>query len=88
PQCEYRLNSTSNLISSWNQWTTSINAGKILMGLPASPAAASSGYMPPHVLISRVLPVIKNSAKYGGVMLWNRYYDEQTSYSASIAPSL
>ncbi|GLU24358.1 hypothetical protein SLE2022_403020 [Rubroshorea leprosula] len=88
PQCEYRLNSTSNLISSWNQWTTSINAGKILMGLPASPAAASSGYIPPNVLISRVLPVIKKSAKYGGVMLWNRYYDEQTGYSASIAPSL
>ncbi|GLT35847.1 hypothetical protein SLA2020_102640 [Shorea laevis] len=88
PQCEYSSGSTSNLISSWNQWTTSINAGKILMGLPASPAAASNGYIPPNVLISQVLPVIKKSPKYGGVMLWNRYYDEQTGYSAAIKPYL
>ncbi|KAH1239332.1 Acidic endochitinase [Glycine max] len=31
-----------------------------------------------------VLPAIKGSAKYGGVMMWSRYYDAQSGYSSSI----
>lgn len=41
-QCEYTQGNTNSLISSWNRWTSSINAGKILMGLPAAPGAANS----------------------------------------------
>ncbi|KAJ6941752.1 hypothetical protein NC651_007498 [Populus alba x Populus x berolinensis] len=28
-----------------------------------------------------VLPAIKGSAKYGGVLLWSKHYDDQTGYS-------
>nr|KJB19884.1 hypothetical protein B456_003G123100 [Gossypium raimondii] len=35
-------------------------------------------------LTSKVLPSIKGSTKYGGVMLWSKYYDDQTGYSSSI----
>ncbi|KAL6311545.1 hypothetical protein AAG906_005101 [Vitis piasezkii] len=35
-------------------------------------------------LISTVLPAINDSAKYGGVILWSKYYDEQTGYSSAI----
>nr|KYP45392.1 Acidic endochitinase SE2 [Cajanus cajan] len=65
------------------------NAGKIaiywiFLGLPASPQAAGSGFIPAFDLTSQVLPAIKGSAKYGGVMLWSRYYDVQSGYSSSI----
>ncbi|KAK9162726.1 hypothetical protein Syun_003628 [Stephania yunnanensis] len=34
-------------------------------------------------LTSKVLPLIKRSGKYGGVMLWSKYYDDQSRcYSA------
>ncbi|CBI40448.3 unnamed protein product, partial [Vitis vinifera] len=42
------------------------------------------GFIPVADLTSTVLPAIKGSAKYGGVMLWSKYYDDQTGYSSSI----
>ncbi|XP_059457027.1 acidic endochitinase-like [Corylus avellana] len=85
PGCEYRGNA-DNLKSSWtNQWTT-IQAGQIFLGLPASKDAAGSGYTEPDKINTEVLPYIKGSSKYGGVMLWNRYQDKLNGYSPAIKP--
>lgn len=86
--CQYSSGNITNLLNSWNLWTTSMNEGLIFMGLPAAPQAAGSGYMPPDVLASQVLPVIKRSSKYGGVMFWSRFYDGRTGYSSSIIDSV
>ena len=48
------------------------------LGLPAAPIAPGSGFIPVDDLKSIVLSAIKDSAKYGGVMLWSKYYDDQT----------
>ncbi|KAK7271909.1 hypothetical protein RJT34_28179 [Clitoria ternatea] len=88
PGCEYTQSNDSDLLSSWNQWTTSLKAGKFFMGLPASPAAAGSGYVPVDLLVSNILPVINKSPNYGGVMLWTTYYDKQSGYSSYIRSSL
>ncbi|XP_038709070.1 hevamine-A-like [Tripterygium wilfordii] len=88
PPCQYRAGNTNNLINSWKQWTTSIKAGSIFLGLPAAPAAARSGYIPANVLTSQVLPAIKGSAKYGGIMLWSNYYDDKNGYSDSVKASV
>lgn len=86
PPCQYSGNA-DNLKNSWNQWTSNLSgSGQLFLGLPASPEAAGSGYIPPDVLTSQVLPAIKNSPKYGGVMLWSRQYDK--SYSSAIKPSV
>ncbi|KAE9611335.1 hypothetical protein Lal_00011452 [Lupinus albus] len=88
PQCQYASGNTNNLINSWNQWTSS-QAKQVFLGLPASEAAApSGGFIPTDVLISQVLPTIKTSPKYGGVMLWNRFNDIQTGYSDAIKASV
>ncbi|XP_058082670.1 acidic endochitinase-like [Magnolia sinica] len=81
--CEYTGNITQ-LKDTWDQWTTKIRATKIFLGLPAAPTAANNGYIPSNVLISDVLPPLKNSTMYGGVMLWSKYYDDLTGYSSSI----
>ncbi|GAV77371.1 Glyco_hydro_18 domain-containing protein, partial [Cephalotus follicularis] len=89
PPCEYTSGgSLSNLVNSWNQWTTNITADKFFLGLPASPEAAGSGYIDANDLTSTVLPAINGSPKYGGVMLWSRYYDLQSGYSQSILSSV
>ncbi|PIA51752.1 hypothetical protein AQUCO_01100549v1 [Aquilegia coerulea] len=80
--CEYN-GDVSQLMAIWEQWTN-ITTTKIFLGLPASPTAATSGYIPSDILISKVLPSIKNTPKYGGVMLWSKYYDDMTHYSSSI----
>lgn len=86
PPCQFSGNSSQNLISAWNQWTQSVRGmkTKIFLGLPAAPAAAGSGFVPPEVVTSQILPVIKKSPKYGGVMLWSRFFDGQTGFSSAI----
>ncbi|KAK4339344.1 hypothetical protein RND71_040806 [Anisodus tanguticus] len=84
PPCQYNSGDFTSFQDSWNQWISSIPAKKIFLGLPAAPDAAGSGFIPVGDLTSQVLPAIKGSAKYGGVMLWSKYYDDQTGYSSSI----
>ncbi|KAF2318505.1 hypothetical protein GH714_008415 [Hevea brasiliensis] len=49
---------------------------------------AGSGFIPVIDLISQVLPAIKGSAKYRGVMLWSKYYDDQTGHSKATKSSV
>ncbi|KAG1367720.1 acidic endochitinase [Cocos nucifera] len=88
PSCEYTSGSIDNLTSAWRTWISSVTATSFFLGLPASPDAAGSGYIPPDVLISQVLPAIKSIGKYGGIMLWNRYYDGINHYSATVKSSV
>ncbi|CAI9274123.1 unnamed protein product [Lactuca saligna] len=87
-QCEYGANAVA-LLAAWNWWTTQVTSSRIFLGLPAAPAgAALSGYIPADLLTLTVLPFIKTSPKYAGVMLWNTFYDQQTGYSAAIKNSV
>ncbi|OAY81166.1 Acidic endochitinase [Ananas comosus] len=83
PPCQYNQGNTANFISAWKQWL-SIPARKIFLGLPAAPQAAGSGFVPAGDLTSQVLPIIKKSGKYGGIMLWSKYYDDLTGYSSAV----
>uniref|UniRef100_A0A7N0U5K9 chitinase n=1 Tax=Kalanchoe fedtschenkoi TaxID=63787 RepID=A0A7N0U5K9_KALFE len=86
PGCHYAGNSAANLMTAWNKWVT-VPAGQVFLGLPAAPEAAGfGGYVDPQVLVADVLPSIKTSPKYGGIMLWNKFYDN--GYSAAIKASV
>ncbi|KAK2650163.1 hypothetical protein Ddye_017652 [Dipteronia dyeriana] len=69
-----------NLENDW-RWTSNVT-DQVFLGLPAVPEPASSGYMEPNVFVSEVLPPIKSSPEYGGVMLWSSQYDK--GYSSAI----
>ncbi|GLJ59577.1 hypothetical protein SUGI_1514810 [Cryptomeria japonica] len=91
PSCQYADGDASDLVNSWNQWTTSITTVQtegFFLGLPASSAAAGSGFIPTDALITKVLPQVRASPNYGGVMLWSKYYDEQTGYSSAIVEAV
>ncbi|KAL2922151.1 Acidic endochitinase [Bienertia sinuspersici] len=83
PPCHYNGNVT-NLINSWNLWSSKGYIKYLFIGLPAANQAAGSGFLPPDVLISQVLPVIKRSPKYGGAMFWSKYWDDQSGYTMQI----
>ncbi|KAI4348015.1 hypothetical protein L6164_008778 [Bauhinia variegata] len=84
PPCEYTPGNANTLGDNWRKWTQSIPSTKFFLGLPAEPEAAESGFIPPSNLTSQVLPAIKNSTNYGGVMLWSKFYDNISNYSSSI----
>ncbi|KAK6155616.1 hypothetical protein DH2020_009864 [Rehmannia glutinosa] len=88
PPCQYTPGNTDDLKNSWIRWTSTVNAGKIFLGLPAAPQAAGSGFIPAEVLTTEILPVIRRSRKYGGVMLWSKYWDDQSGYSSAIFKSV
>ncbi|KAK4280187.1 hypothetical protein QN277_011842 [Acacia crassicarpa] len=87
PQCEYTGGSINNLVNSYKQWTT-VKASQVFLGVPASTAAASNGFIPVNVMKSQVLPAIKGFPKYGGVMLYDRFNDLKTGYSKAIIGSV
>ncbi|URE26378.1 Glycosyl hydrolases family 18 [Musa troglodytarum] len=85
--CEYSPDDVGTFVQAWNQWT-STSVSKVFLGLPASPEAAESGYIPPDDLINNVLPFVKSSPNYGGVMLWSRYFDLVNGYSPLVNSSV
>lgn len=84
PGCEYANGDDSNLVSAWKTWTSSVTAGSFYLGLPASTDAASNGYIQPSDLTGTVIPDIQGIGKYGGIMLWSRFYDVQNNYSGQV----
>ncbi|CAA6653967.1 unnamed protein product [Spirodela intermedia] len=75
PPCQYSNGDTSRLRTAWSNNWANIPTGKV-------------GFLPPQVLISQVLPAIKSSPKYGGIMLWNKLFDDVTGYSNAVKGSV
>ncbi|XP_059075082.1 acidic endochitinase-like [Cryptomeria japonica] len=82
----------TNKLYWWNKWTTvnvtTIQTWGLSRGFSTSLRAYANGYITVVVLIFEVLPEIKTSSKYGGVMLWDNYYDKIANYSLIIKESL
>jgi chitinase len=70
--------------AAWNKWTRSLPRSSVYLGLPAARGAAGSGYVEPRTLVTKVLPIVRRSRNYGGIMLWSRYHDIQTGYSKRV----
>ncbi|KAF8765978.1 hypothetical protein HU200_008020 [Digitaria exilis] len=84
PVCSYRASNVEAFTKAWQRWTRSFPRSSVYLGLPASPRAAGSGYVEPATLVSKVLPIVRRSKNYGGIMLWSRYWDLQTGYSRTV----
>lgn len=81
-ECQFSAGRAA-FLDAWKKWE-SVPAGRVFLGLPASKDAAGTGFLPADELTSRVLPLIRGSPKYGGVMLWSKFYDDRTGYSSAI----
>ncbi|KYG42554.1 glycoside hydrolase family 18 protein [Acidomyces richmondensis BFW] len=59
--------------SVWDNWAKTVSANpdvKVLLGIPASSTAASSGYQPLSVL-DTIIQYCKQFSSFGGVMMWD-----------------
>jgi chitinase len=89
--CNFDSNNPTGFKNSWSRWINAPFAKNqnVFVGLPASQNASHGGFVPSQVLINQLLPFVKLSPKYGGVMLWNRYYDITINqYSSRIRGSV
>ncbi|KAK1611976.1 hypothetical protein QYE76_035649 [Lolium multiflorum] len=68
-------NCTAWIEDAWDQWTAAYPASKIFLGLTASYTDAC--YLERKAVFDIVMPIVQKPDNYGGVMLWDRYNDEQ-----------
>ncbi|KAF0924797.1 hypothetical protein E2562_014903 [Oryza meyeriana var. granulata] len=69
---------------SFENWAAAYPDSMVLVGVVASPEADREAYMSPKSLNYDVLRFINKLRNFGGVMVWNRYYDKKTNYTAGL----
>ncbi|GLJ21152.1 hypothetical protein SUGI_0386920 [Cryptomeria japonica] len=88
PHCQPPIQSDLTHTQQSAQWILTVKTTQkqnFFLGIPASTKATfAGGFIPANALISEVLPEVKESVQYGGVMLWNEFYDDKAHYSMSI----
>ncbi|NP_001392430.1 xylanase inhibitor protein 1 [Aegilops tauschii subsp. strangulata] len=67
---------------SWDKWTAAYPATRFYVGLTADDK--SHQWVHPKNVYYGVAPVAQKKDNYGGIMLWDRYFDKQTNYSSLI----
>ncbi|PNT62722.1 xylanase inhibitor protein 1 [Brachypodium distachyon] len=69
----------------WGKWAAAYRrpGSRIYLGLTAS-GKTEDGYLYPKELYYGVIPEVQKAANYGGVMLWDRYYDKRNEYSSYV----
>ncbi|XP_065018763.1 hevamine-A-like [Musa acuminata AAA Group] len=78
--CQCSLSDVDTFFRICDQWD-SMNVSKVFLGLTVH---RGNDCVTPEDLVNIVIPIIKHCDKYGGIMLWNRYSDAITNYSAQV----
>ncbi|XP_047043390.1 xylanase inhibitor protein 1-like [Lolium rigidum] len=68
-------NCTAWIEDAWVRWTAAYPTSKVFLGLTAS--EKDSCYLERKAVFEIVMPIVQKADNYGGVMLWDRYSDEQ-----------
>lgn len=70
------------------KWMAAYPQSRVLVGVVASPEADRDGYLSHKDLYYDVLQFINKLPNYGGIMVWNRYWDKKTGWTAGNEPGL
>ncbi|ORZ18859.1 glycoside hydrolase superfamily [Absidia repens] len=73
----------------WENWAKKDSINKkveLYLGIPASPSAAGSGYLPLKELV-KTIQKLKSSPYFGGVMMWDvsQAYSEHPNFAKAVA---
>ncbi|CAO2144649.1 unnamed protein product [Urochloa humidicola] len=76
-QCEW------GQFDSWNKWATAYPGSRVFVGVVASPEADKDAYLFQKDLYYGILQFAEKLPNYGGLMIWDRYYDKKNHYISS-----
>jgi chitinase len=82
--CSFNAEERRPFYGSWVGWAQRYPKARLYVGLPAARDAATDGWVDPETLFSRALPLVQDTPGYGGVMLWDRYFDRRDRYGVRI----
>lgn len=67
----------------FEKWAAAYPASQVFVGVVASPEADKDAYMSQKDLYYNVLQFAQQLPNYGGLMIWDRYYDKKEHYITS-----
>lgn len=67
----------------WEKWAAAYPASRVFVGVVAAPEADKDAYMFQKDLYYNVLQFAEKAPNYGGIMIWDRYYDKINHYISS-----
>ncbi|XP_006654194.1 xylanase inhibitor protein XIP-like [Oryza brachyantha] len=70
------------------KWMAAYPQSRVLVGVVASPEADREAYLSHKDLYYDVLQFINKLPNFGGIMVWNRYWDRKTGWTAGNEPGL
>jgi len=68
---------------SWNKWAAAYPGSRVFVGVVASPEADQDAYLFQKDLYYGILQFAEKVPNYGGLMIWDRYYDKINHYISS-----
>ena len=68
---------------SWNKWAAAYPGSRVFVGVVASPEADKDAYLFQKDLYYGILQFAEKVPNYGGLMIWDRYYDKINHYISS-----
>ncbi|TKW01561.1 hypothetical protein SEVIR_8G189300v4 [Setaria viridis] len=68
---------------SWNKWAAAYPGSRVFVGVVASPEADKDAYLFQKDLYYGILQFAQKVPNYGGLMIWDRYYDKMNHYISS-----
>jgi chitinase len=68
---------------SWNKWAAAYPGSRVFVGVVASPEADKDAYLFQKDLYYGILQFAQKVPNYGGIMVWDRYYDKMNHYLSS-----
>uniref|UniRef100_A0A0D9XVM4 GH18 domain-containing protein n=1 Tax=Leersia perrieri TaxID=77586 RepID=A0A0D9XVM4_9ORYZ len=86
PTCSYNHAGLAGVMTQWNRWSASYPYnGKMYLGLAAANLTEKNDMVAVGELHRKLLPAVQKTDTYGGVMLWNSYYDSITHYGRYVS---
>jgi chitinase len=82
--CSYNHAGLNGVMEQWNKWTARYPKSQVYLGLVAANVPGKNDMVSPKQLYYDLLPNVQKAANYGGIMLWDRFYDKQTGYGKTV----
>ncbi|KAK3146650.1 hypothetical protein QOZ80_3BG0269430 [Eleusine coracana subsp. coracana] len=82
--CSYNHAGLKGVMEQWNKWTAKYPRSSVYLGLVAANVPGKNDMVNLKQLYYDLLPNVQKAANYGGVMLWDRFYDKQTGYGKAV----
>lgn len=83
-KCSYNHGGLSAVMEQWNRWTARYPGSQVYLGLAAANVPGKNDNVFIKSLYYDLLPNVQKANNYGGIMLWDRYYDKQTKYGQTV----